>query len=44
MHSAYLGKPADLSLERLNAIAYELAGRANRLPSVKSHGGPAQCR
>jgi LuxR family maltose regulon positive regulatory protein len=32
LHRAYLGKSADLTLERLNAIARELAGRAAELP------------
>jgi DNA-binding NarL/FixJ family response regulator len=43
VRSAYLGKSTDLSLDRLNAIASELAGRTSEPPQLKSISdvGPA---
>src|SRR5262245_10917625 len=38
LHRAYLGKSADLTLDRLNAIAIELAGRATDLPPPRTAG------
>jgi hypothetical protein len=36
LHRAYLGKSSDLTLDRLQVIASELAGRATRPPAIES--------
>jgi len=38
VRSAYLGKSADLTLDRLNAIATDLASHATAPPTAESAG------